>query len=93
MYDECWHYNCDNCSMSCGCRACYGQACHNDSKPDYNPYEDDWMLKDDVLKHYCHGCIAADNDFDFDTPAVARAASAVQRWWRGILLQLRQQMP
>lgn len=79
--------------MSCGCPACYGQAGHNASGPGDNPDEDNWMLKDDVLKNYCHECIAADNDFDFDTPAVARAASVVQRWWRGILLQIRQQKP
>ena len=85
--DRCWHYDCNNCRITCSCVRCYGQVLHDVSAPGYNPddYHPYYDNEDPVAYHYCESCINDGKGMmaeDLETPEFERAAITLQLIWR-----------
>lgn len=83
---ECWHHDCNKCSIACDCGCC----CQREFEQAYYAARPLAIkkLEDSVSIHYCSDCHANNNDMsldDFNTPEFAHAAVVLQRRWRSVL--------
>ena len=91
---ECWHHDCNNCSIACDCGLCIASRTNDASAKILTGCYDPWgennahAMEDSVSIHYCSDCHANNNDMsldDFNTPGFAHAAVVLQRRWRSVL--------